>query len=389
LLDAYEGTSRLSHVLAHAPAGELVLVVETLTPSMVTAIPERVVGIVAGNDEGPRASHAAILARGRGIPLMYAPPPVIFSAVDGELVVMDTSVAPSHFWSTPSTTKIAEARAASDARREKAKAIEREGAASIAHLGIELRVNVSSVHEAIPAIADGIGLVRTELLFAGSRRAPSEDDQLALLLAIAQKVPGRPIVVRLFDGGGDKPIAWLPHPDARGIALLRHHPEILVTQMRAITRLYDHNIDVRVLIPFTRDLTDIRAVGSHAIDPLLIGAMVETKEAVDRIDEIASGSEFISIGTNDLAASAGVAASDPKVLALVARIVSGAHQRSLPVTVCGEIAADPAVAKLLIGLSVDALSVSPPKLLPLRAALAHLDRNACVAEARATVLGAP
>jgi len=402
LLDAYanEGASRLARILALAPDGDLVLVVETLTPSLVTAVPDRVVGIVASHDaENPRAgytSHAAILARGRGIPLLFVPPHVVFGVADGETVVLDATKPSPRLWVSPSEAKIAEARAEALSSRKRALEEEERARTSLSHLGISVRINVGSLHDHVPASADGVGLLRTELVCSGRTRAPTEDDQVALLAAIAGKVEGRPLVVRLFDAGGDKPIPWIPPPDdapdARGIDLLRRHPEILTTQVRAIARMR-LRADVRVLIPLVRDARDIVAVRALAPRELQVGAMVETPDAVAHIDAIAEASDFVCIGTNDLAAlalgvdreTASASLDDPRVLALVERIVSGAHAKKRTVTVCGELAGDPRGARLLIGLGVDALSVAPARLAGLRVSLAQATVEECRTLARATV----
>jgi phosphoenolpyruvate-protein kinase (PTS system EI component) len=233
--------------------------------------------------------------------------------------------------------------------------------------------------------------VRTELVFAGRRAAPSEAEQRAALTAIAAKARGGPVVARLFDAGGDKPLAWLAppaaNPEARGMELLLAHPDVLAAQVRAIA-----SADVHALLPLVRGPSDIDAVRALAPGRLSVGAMIETKNAVQHIDAIARAADFICIGTNDLTAEArgeGREASsyaiDPRVLALVARTVKGAHAAGRKVTVCGEIAGDAEGARVLVGLGVDALSVAPGKLGAVRAALASATREECAQAAlRAT-----
>ena len=188
-----------------------------------------------------------------------------------------------------------------------------------------MRVNVASAHDDIPASADGVGLVRTELAFAGSTVMPSESEQLAALMRIAAKARGAPIVVRLFDAGGDKPLAWLGGDtgSSRGIARLLAHPHVLATQLRAIARAREH-ADVRVLLPFVRSADEVTAVRSLAASTLLLGAMIESPDGVEAIASIASVADFVSIGTNDLTAETlgltrefDLPMVDPRVLALV------------------------------------------------------------------------
>jgi phosphoenolpyruvate-protein kinase (PTS system EI component) len=264
---------------------------------------------------------------------------------------------------------------------------------SLAHLGVAVRANVGAVAESIPRAAEGIGLLRTELVFAGSSRAPSEAEQVSAILALSQKATGGGVVVRLFDAGGDKPLSWLSppahDPDARGIALLFSHPEILDAQLRALGRAR-LSAEVYVLLPLVRSEQDVHDVRARAHPSLAIGAMVETPAAADRIDGIAAAADFVCIGTNDLAAfvlgvdrSQATIGIDAGVLGIVSRIVQGAHARGKKVTVCGEMAADDRGAKILVGLGVDALSMAPARVPPVRLLLARATRSECEELARA------
>jgi phosphocarrier protein FPr len=401
LLDAYtdQDTSRLTRLLAQTPDGEVILITEEVTPSLVAAVPERVVGIVAASDQPGDTSHAAILARGRGVPLVFVSPHVALSITDHDMIVLDASTPAPRLWLTPSAERIAEARAARAQHSRAASGDSSRPIASLSHLPrhdgapFAVRVNVGSIYDGIPAGAHGIGLVRTELFFAARSRPPSAEDQLATLLLLAGKVNRGPVVARLFDAGGDKPLSWLPPPatapQARGIDLLRRHPEILRAQIAAIARAAER-ADVHLLIPLVRHGDDVAAVRSLAPPRLPIGAMIETPAAVAETAEIASAADFICIGTNDLAAlahgqdraTAMAAPADPRILSMIVEVVRASHHCRRRVTVCGEIAGDPHFALVLAGLDVDAISVAPSRFAAVKNALVSTTPAACVEAAR-------
>ena len=406
LLDALSGDrgTALDQALAEGGEQEIVLVAEMLTPSLVASLPARVRGIVAAFEEGAgeashaaagaHTSHAAILARGRELPLAFVPGHVAMAIAHGEHVVVDTTESPARVWVAPSEGRVHEART----RLAELARTRQEGEAHVvalaAALGVELHVNIGSLQERVPRGALGVGLLRTELVFAGRHRAPGEPEQVAAMLAVARAARGGVVTARLFDAGGDKPLPWLAVPraagDVRGIALLLHHPEVLEAQLRAMVRASAH-APVRALVPMTRSADDIEAVRRRA-DGLAVGAMIETPEAVRDIDAIAAAADFVCIGTNDLAAfvlggsrAGAERALDPRVLAQIAAIVRGAHARGRKVTVCGEIAADPRGACLLVGLGVDALSVAASRLGEVALALRDATKNDCERDARAAL----
>jgi phosphoenolpyruvate-protein kinase (PTS system EI component) len=259
-----------------------------------------------------------------------------------------------------------------------------------------VRVNVGSVHDGVPKGAEGIGLVRTELFFAGRRRAPSLEDQLAMLSLVAGKAAGAPVVARLFDAGGDKPIRWLAPPDAepdlRGFALLRRYPEVLAAQISAVARAAER-ADVRLLIPLVHQPEEIALVRSLAPKTLSVGAMIESPTAAEAADEIASAADFVCIGTNDLTAfvrgedraRAAAAPLDSRVLNLVRAVVDAAHRHGRSVTVCGEMAGDPGAATILVGLGVDAISMAPSRFAAVKSALLATPSEACVEAARRAI----
>jgi phosphocarrier protein FPr len=392
LLDALDHDQRSVESLLEDREGDRVLVTDSLTPSVVALLPGRVVGIVASGATAQRSgeytSHAVILARGRGIPLAFVPAHVVLAVAADDTVVLDTTGSIASVWVAPGESVIAEAR-----RRQEQWVLGRSQeevniAAPLAHLGVEVHVNIGSIYEPLPASAEGIGLLRTELVFSGHSRAPTEMEQFAALRAIAAPLGGAPMVVRLFDAGGDKPLAWLKPPSAsphaRGIELLFMHPGLLDTQLRAIVRAAEH-VAVRVLLPLVTCAGDVERIRSLSQGKLEVGAMIETPAAVDRIDEFAAVADFICIGTNDLFAMVtgqdradSTLSFDPRALRMVERVVSSAHAHARKVTVCGEIASNPDGARIMVGLGVDAISVATARFAKVKLSL----RDVTIADCR-------
>ncbi len=392
LLEGLGDDHRSVESLLEGRDGDRVLVTESLTPSVVATLPARVVGIVAAWDGTPPiggeyTSHAVILARGRGIPLAFVRSNVVLSIADDETVILDTTGSIASVWVAPHASVVEDAQRRRDDRiTEHAKEANLTNA-PLVHLGVEVHVNMGSMHEHPPPAADGIGLLRTELVFAGHARAPSEVEQFAALRAIAASIGHAPVLVRLFDAGGDKPLAWLQAPAAsplsRGVELLFMHPEVLDTQLRAVVRAAEH-LNVRVLLPLVTCAGDVERVRALGHGKIAIGAMIETPAAVDRIDEVAEAADFICIGTNDLFAMVtgkdradSPLSFDARALGMVERVIASAHARARKVCVCGEIAGDPRGARILVGLGVDAISVAVARFAKVKLSLRDLTIDDC------------
>ena len=375
LIDGRAHAERSVEARLEGRNGDRVLITGGLTPSVVASLPARVVGIIAASEQpagnAGYTSHAVILARGRDIPLAFVTPGVADAIHNDDDVVLDTTVSPASIWVTPSDAVAVGAHERRDARMLMRAEEESRVVAPLAHLGLEVHVNIGSRHERFPASADGIGLVRTELVFSEHASAPSEGEQLAALLALASPLGKAPLVVRLFDAGGDKPMAWLPPPDdataARGIELLLRHPAILDAQLRAIAR----------------------AAARANVRVLLVGSMIESPGAVDAIDAIAAASDFVCIGTNDLFAMVtgqlradSTLSLDKRALRMVERVVVAAHRHGRKVIVCGELAGDPHSARILVGLGVDAISVAAVRFARVKSSLRDVTMDDCRGVAR-------
>ncbi len=382
--------------------GDVILVTETLTPSVVASLPPRVVGIMAsisGGDpseqSGASTAHSVILAREREIAVALVAAEELALVMEGDLVVVDTTDG-SALVSVAASPEVA--RDASAKRQAWLRAREDEDASTtepLGDLGVRVLVNIGSLHDRVPASADGVGLVRTELVFSDHENAPSEAEQLGVVYALAALSPGTRIIVRLFDAGGDKPLPWLPAPrgamEARGIELLLHHAQVLGAQLRALVRAAAH-VDLGILVPYVRHPDDVGRIREMTSGRVAVGALIETIEAVAQIDEIAAVSDFVSIGTNDLSASVtGIAranaglALDARLGQMIERVSVACQARSRSVTVCGEMAGDPHGARVLTGLGVHALSVSPGRVSPVKRALRGVSVEDCRAIAQAAM----
>jgi phosphocarrier protein FPr len=393
-----------------------VLVARDLTPAQAATLdPTRVAAVVLA--AGSPTAHSAILVRALGIPAVVGAGAGVLAVTPGTVVAVDGTRGEVVVDPSPDVRVTYEERAVVLARRRKA-ARASSAAPAVTRDGVEIHVgaNLASLEDARAAAgtgADLAGLVRTELLFLDRTVPPSVDEQADTYRALADALPGRRIVIRTLDVGGDKPLPYLPMPaeanpflGVRGIRLSLRRPELLLDQLRAIVRVaHERSVDVMFpmvstvgeLLAARRVLEDaIQAEGRGAPAELRIGIMVEVPATALKAAAFVRHVDFFSIGTNDLtqyalAAERGNDAVaqladplDPGLLALVAAAGSAGR----PVAVCGELAADELAAGLLIGLGVRELSVSPAAVPGVKQAVRAVDATEAAALA-ARALAAP
>jgi phosphoenolpyruvate-protein kinase (PTS system EI component) len=383
---------------ARAPAdvaSGCVLVARELGPADVAELPLGVGGIALA--AGAATSHAAIVARSLGVPMAVALGEELLALDDGAYVVLDGD--DGVLTVEPDLETIARVGAASERalRQRSAQAAARAlPTRTIDGRPVRLLANASSAAEvriALDAAAEGVGLVRTELSFLESDAWPDEAEHEAALAPVLDLLEGRIATVRTLDFGADKTPPFLSGIETRGLALMLEHEEALTSQLRAIVRA-GAGTQLRVLLPMVDEASQLRRVSALLGGAtVLLGAMIETPQAAARAMEIALEADFLSIGTNDLVQytlgldrelplATARAAADPAVLAHIAAAVAAAHRAGIPIEVCGEAAAEPPVAALLIGFGVDELSVAPARVDEIRMVVQRIDAGAA---ARAAV----
>jgi phosphocarrier protein FPr len=390
-----------------------VVVADELLPSELAATAGRIAGLCI--ERGGATSHVAILAAGLGVPAVVALGDAALRVPDGAPVIVDGDRGRVRVFPAAATREAsARAIAGRTARRGAARAAAHQPAITADGAEIAVCANLGAPGDAGAALdagADGCGLLRTEFLFLGRPDAPGEDEQAACYQAIADRLRGRPLVIRTLDAGGDKPLGYLAQPrednpalGLRGVRLALRHPAILRAQLRAVLRVRPAGV-CRIMVPMIATLAELRAVralldaerAAMGAPPVALGAMIEVPAAALAAGSLARDAEFFSIGTNDLAQYAlaidrgnpGVAAGldplHPGVLRLIASTASAARPLRRPVAVCGGAAADPCAVPILLGLGVRALSVAPAAVPEIKALVRTLSLARCADVAAAAL----
>jgi phosphotransferase system enzyme I (PtsI) len=342
--------------------------------------------------KGSPTSHVAMLARARGVPMIVDVGQTLNGALTSGAEAIVDGIGGIFLVGPNDAEKrdFAERRAALHKAAREAEARKYEPAITANGSAVSVLINVADAREldAFDADAcDGIGLVRTELLFEG-RSLPDEDTQYRVYRRLAEWAKGKPVVVRTLDAGGDKPIAGLtmekesnPFLGVRGVRLTLAHPEIFGTQLRALARAAVHGA-IEIMVPMVTipaELEATRALLEEAVAVLTargvphrkppLGMMVEVPAAAIAIHLF--DADFYSIGSNDLtqyvmAAGRDIAAvadladtSSPAVLHLIALVAHHGAGTARKVSLCGDAAGDANLIPRLLAVGVRALSVAP------------------------------
>ncbi len=354
-------------------------------------------GIISAH--GSSASHVAILAHALGIPAVMGVPNLPVKQLDGVPLVLDgyngsAFINPNQKLLDEYSQYLAEEEAIEQDLLE----LKGKPAITTDRRPIKLMVNSGLMSDYTPSLrsgAEGVGLYRTEIPFQIRDRFPSEEEQFLIYRSVLETFEGMPVVLRTLDVGGDKPLSYFPIHEAnpflgwRGVRITLDHPEIFITQVRAMIRANQGINNLEILLPMISgkaELVDSLFLINRVRDEIQeesgervwlpkIGAMIEVPSAVYQIEDICSMVDFVSIGTNDLTQyllavdrnNENVAelfsSLHPAVLKAMQQIVTGAARSKTPVSVCGELAGDPLGVMALLGMGIDTLSMSVGSLL--------------------------
>jgi phosphotransferase system enzyme I (PtsI) len=368
-----------------------VLVAPDLAPADTALLDlDKVLALIT-RDGGP-TSHTAILARSKSIPAIVGVTGAL-ELVDGTMVVADAATGVVTV--DPAADEIAAAEQRIADRRAAAAAPLTDGALADGHV-VPLLANLGSPDEAAGAVelgAEGVGLFRTEFLFLGSSTAPTVESQAASYTALLEAFPGRKVVVRALDAGADKPLSFLndaheenPALGLRGLRALRVKEDILRDQLTALAQAQAATTaDLWVMAPMVSDAeeTEYFVALGRELGLKTVGVMAEVPSLAVLADQVFRTADFVSIGTNDLTQYTlaadrmlGSVASyqdpwHPAVLRLVRALGEAGASAGKPVGICGEAAADPLLAVVLVGLGATTLSMTPAALADVRLELSN------------------
>ncbi|MFK5735750.1 phosphoenolpyruvate--protein phosphotransferase [Pseudomonas urmiensis] len=384
------------------PGQPYVLVMAEVGPSDVARLdPARVAGIVTAH--GGATAHSAIVARALGIPAVVGAGAAILLLEAGTPLLLDGQR--GRVTVAPPADELHRALAERDLREQRLQAawanrhepaITRDGHA------IEVFANIgesSGIDKVVEQGAEGIGLLRTELIFMAHSQAPDVATQEAEYRRVLDGLGGRPLVVRTLDVGGDKPLPYWPiaaeeNPflGVRGVRLTLQRPQVMEDQLRALLRSAEGR-PLRIMFPMVGQIHEWREAKAMVerlleeipVSDLQLGIMVEVPSAALLAPQLAREVDFFSIGTNDLtqytlaidrghpSLSAQADGLHPAVLRLIDMTVRAAHAEGKWVGVCGELAADPQAVALLLGLEVDELSVASRSVAEVKALVRQAD----------------
>ena len=393
------------------PPQPSILVARDLAPSQTAGL-DRALVLGFATEQGSATAHTAILARALGLPAVVGIAGLVEAVEDGQAVLLDGDEGTLII--DPPADAVATVAPSAEAATDAEPAVTRDGRR------VEVGCNAAGLDDARRAAAagaDGIGLLRSEFLFLGSDRLPSEDEQVEVLEAVSTAMGGRPVILRTLDVGADKPLPALPQPPeanpalgVRGLRLqLLRRPDLLLDQLRAALRVSARH-PLRLMFPMVSTLDELRqakallAQARRDVHPsaadgtgMQVGIMIEVPAAAVGADVLAAEVDFFSLGTNDLTQYLFAAdrtnpelapladSLHPAMLRMIDQVVKAAHRRHRWVGVCGEMASDLWAVPLLVGLGIDELSVHPPVVARVKALVRRLDAAECARAARAAL----
>jgi phosphotransferase system enzyme I (PtsI) len=400
------------HGVSHPLSDAHVLVSHNLTPSDTAQLDKSMVMGIA-TDVGSKTSHTAIMARSLQIPAVVGLHAAGNAVVSGDRVLLDGYR--GLLILNPSEETVAEYAEIERARAEVEKNLVRlketecktaDGRHVVLSANIEMPGDAAAV---LQCGAEGVGLFRTEFFYINRTDLPSEEEQYEAYASVARKLANAPLIIRTLDIGGDKTVSALNQPPElnpflgwRAIRYCLEEVDVFKTQIRAILRASAHG-NVRMMYPMISGVEEVRQANAvveqckqelraarHAFNPEMeIGAMVEIPSAAVTADLIAHEVDFFSIGTNDLIQYTMAVdrmneriaylyqPTHPAILRLIRGVVGAARQAGIWAGVCGEMAGEPVLIPLLLGLGVEELSAGVGMVPRIKRAVQSLDLERC------------
>lgn len=396
VLSYLQGQDRLSPTYSD----KTILIGEALTAADLAEVPEgSLAGIISA--KGSSSSHVAILARAMGVPAVMGVSDIPIYALQDKEIIVDGYY--GQIYVSPSYPLKQEFERLAKEETELDKSLEplREKLAETkdGHR-VSLMVNTGlgvDVGLSLAAGAEGVGLYRTETPFLMRDRFPTSEEQRVIYRQLLSSFSPRPVTMRTLDVGGDKSLTYFPVKEDnpflgwRGIRITLDHPEIFLTQVRAMLRASEGYHNLRIMLPMITDVGEVDEASrlikkAHAevceegfeIEMPQIGVMIEVPAAVYQARALAKRVDFLSVGSNDLTQyllaidrnNARVAnlfdSLHPAVLRALIKVVEAGHQEGKHVSICGEMAGDPSAVPLLIAMGFDSLSMSASSLIRMK-----------------------
>ena len=387
------------------PAGEgsdgdetdQILVATDLSPSDLIALDiSRVVGFATR--AGGKTSHASIVARLRGIAAVAGCGEGLDAIADGDMVVLDGASGILLINPIPEVVEqYVEKRKEQLVTTRFLQSLKNREAITTDGTAVHLSANIGSIEDMEQALeygAQGVGLLRTELLFMQSNSLPTEEEQFIFYKNILVRAAGRPVTIRTLDIGGDKALPYLPLPKEdnpflgyRAIRISLDRKDLFLTQLKAILRASVFG-ECRILLPMIGSVQELRQAKAFITEAkeelarqqlpydkdIRTGIMIEVPSAAIMADQLAKEADFFSIGTNDLCQytlavdrmnekiKALYDPFHPAVLRLIRNVIEQGYLQHLPVEMCGELAGDPQATLLLLGMGLRDFSMNAPSI---------------------------
>jgi phosphotransferase system enzyme I (PtsI) len=370
----------------------VILVAEQLLPSDIALFDlKKISGIAI--ESGSTVSHVSIIAKSLGIPSLINVPGLVSLARPGSTVILDGYENKVILKPSPSIKAMYE-KMLTPSPKPSVRGRRMKTCSTKDGVVVRIEANASSlaeVREAFSMGAEGIGLLRTELFYLSLNRLPTVEEETRYYESILSLCREKPLTIRLLDTGADKTLPYLatpreenPYLGVRGVRFLLNHPDILSNHLTCIVRACKDRGSVRILVPFVSLPQEVDSIAETlkkickkegvGRDSLSLGIMVEVPAAVVSLSSFLDKVDFLSIGTNDLVQYAFAASREnsrleqyragsfPVLLRLIKYVVDASEGSHKDITVCGEVASDPALAPYLVGIGIRTLSMQPSAL---------------------------